>query len=47
MYASKFKIPEEKLMNRLWGDNYYDAKAKTWKKDGYDKDGVVIPRAFC
>lgn len=38
MYSAKFKIETPKLMKRLWGDNFYHAKEKKWKKtyeDGY------------
>jgi len=33
LYASKFKMPEEKLMKRLWGDQFYHAKDKKWLKE--------------
>src|SRR5690606_39738555 len=26
IYSSKFKIDFEKMMQKLWGDNYFDAK---------------------
>eukprot|EP00918_Siedleckia_nematoides_P055039 GHVU01120081.1.p1 GENE.GHVU01120081.1~~GHVU01120081.1.p1 ORF type:complete len:843 (-),score=136.79 GHVU01120081.1:345-2873(-) len=32
LYASKFKIEEIKLMKRLWGDQFYNAKEKKWNK---------------
>jgi len=32
IYAEKFKIPPIKLMARLWGDQFYNAKEKKWKK---------------
>merc|ERR1712180_427743 len=32
IYAEKFKIPPIKLMARLWGDQFYSAKDKKWKK---------------
>ena len=32
MYATKFKIDEDKMMKHLWGDYFYDAKAKKWVK---------------
>uniref|UniRef100_A0A2I9LNZ0 Elongation factor 2 n=1 Tax=Centruroides hentzi TaxID=88313 RepID=A0A2I9LNZ0_9SCOR len=43
IYAEKFKIDVEKLMNRLWGENFYNPKLKKWSKkcdEGYN-------RAFC
>merc|ERR1712066_632041 len=32
MYAKKFGIETPKLMKRLWGDNFFDAKNKKWVK---------------
>ncbi|XP_078484877.1 translation elongation factor 2-like [Ciona intestinalis] len=32
MYAEKFKVPLPKLMNRLWGDNYFNPTTKKWTK---------------
>lgn len=34
MYASKLNIPAEKLVEKLWGDNYYDPKAKAFVTEG-------------
>lgn len=47
MYAKKFGVEEDKLMGRLWGDNFFDAKAKTWKKNSNGTDGTTLKRAFC
>lgn len=47
MYAKKFGIEEHKMMHRLWGDNYFDTKAKVWRTSNIDKDGQVLSRAFC
>lgn len=33
IYATKFKIEPKKLMNRLWGNSFYSAKEKKWKKE--------------
>lgn len=33
MYSKKFGIPEDKLMKKLWGDNFYNEKEKKWSKD--------------
>lgn len=30
MYASKFGVPKEKMMQKLWGDNYFDPSTKKW-----------------
>jgi elongation factor 2 len=43
MYAEKFKIDVEKLMSRLWGENFYNPTTRKWAKkyeNGYK-------RAFC
>lgn len=32
MYSAKFKIETPKLMKRLWGDNFFHAETKKWKK---------------
>merc|ERR1712110_105752 len=33
MYSKKFKTDVAKLMKKLWGDWYFNAKEKKWKKD--------------
>lgn len=33
IYSKKFGIPQEKMMKKLWGDNYFDAETKKWKTD--------------
>lgn len=32
MYSVKFGIEEKKMMEKLWGDNFYDADNKKWVK---------------
>ena len=44
MYSEKFGIGYHKMMQKLWGDNYFDAKGKKWVKS--DRDGQ-LERAFC
>ena len=41
-YAKKFGVDRQKMMDRLWGDNYFNPKTKKWTKSG--EDGVE--RAF-
>lgn len=36
MYASKFGVEVDKLMKRLWGENYFSAKEKKWSKEASD-----------
>ena len=40
IYAEKFGIDTEKLMNRMWGENFYNPQTKKWSKrpeDGYKR----------
>ena len=39
LYAKKFGISFDKMMVKLWGDNFFDAGAKKWKTDGETEDG--------
>jgi len=32
MYASKFGVDVDKLMKKLWGENFFNAKTKKWAK---------------
>lgn len=47
MYAAKFNVDPQKMLNRLWGDNYFDVNAKKWKKAPTAADGTELQRAFC
>jgi len=47
MYASKFGVEKEKLVERLWGDNFFDADAKKWTTKPQSADGKPLKRAFC
>jgi elongation factor 2 len=47
MYSSKFKIDNKKMLTKLWGDNYFDAKGKKWKSSNTGDDGSELQRAFC
>jgi len=48
IYAAKMGVDREKMMKRLWGDSFFNAKKKTWtnvmQPEGMDKP---LPRAFC
>jgi elongation factor 2 len=48
IYASKLGVEKDKMMKRLWGDAYFNAKKKTWtnvqQPEGCDKP---LERAFC
>ena len=47
MYAKRFGVKKERLMEKLWGDNFFDGKAKKWVTTGRSKDGQKLPRAWC
>ena len=34
------------MMEKLWGNNFFDAPAKKWKKSGEGDNGQVLKRAF-
>ena len=42
-YAQKFKIKEDKLMKKFWGDNFFQPSTNKWQKNG---DGGAV-RGFC
>merc|ERR1712117_584175 len=48
IYAAKMGVDKEKMMKRLWGDSFFNAKKKTWTNvqhpEGCDSP---LPRAFC
>ena len=46
IYSEKFKIPYEKMMSKLWGENYYDPKKRLWRSEGVSREGLPIKRGF-
>merc|ERR1712209_93132 len=36
MYSKKFNVPVDKLMKKLWGENFFNAKTKKWAKTKAD-----------
>lgn len=46
LYSKKFGISFEKMMEKFWGDNYFDAPAKKWRTDGETDDGKPLRRCF-
>ena len=46
LYSKKFGISFEKMMEKFWGDNYYDAAGKKWRTDGETEDGKPLRRCF-
>jgi elongation factor 2 len=48
MYSKKFPgVEVPKLMQKLWGDWYFNATAKKWQKNSSDDSGASLKRAFC
>jgi len=47
MYAKKFGVDTDKMKQRLWGDNYFDAEGKKWTTKGQAANGKSLSRAFC
>jgi len=47
MYAKKFNVDIEKMMTRLWGDNYFNPKEKKWIKAAGGDAPKGLERAFC
>jgi len=47
MYASKFGVAYEKMMQKLWGDNFFNPKNKKWTISMYTPKGDKLERAFC
>ena len=46
IYAAKFKIEPAKLMKRLWGDQFYNAKDRKWSKSK-QRDMFVGSASLC
>lgn len=46
-YAKKFGVDKHKMMERLWGDNYFNPATKKWTTKGTTDDGKTLERAFC
>ena len=36
------KKEKERLLNKLWGDNYFDPKTKKWKSKPEDDEGNEV-----
>lgn len=49
MYEHKFRLKglqKLKMMNLLWGNNYYDSKNNEWLTNNKTKDGRTLERSF-
>jgi elongation factor 2 len=46
MYSAKFGVDRDKLMQRFWGENFFDGPAKKWTTNGAGSDGKALKRTF-
>ncbi|KAF9248096.1 hypothetical protein DTO013E5_4942 [Penicillium roqueforti] len=44
-YAKKFGVDRKKMLERLWGDNYFNPKTKKWTTKS-EYEGKTLERAF-
>merc|ERR1712054_323249 len=48
IYAAKMGMDKKKMMERLWGDSFFNAKKKTWTNVQQPEGcSEPLPRAFC
>jgi len=47
LYGAKMGVPREKMMQKLWGENFWDGKAKKFSSSQRDADGKKNRRGFC
>ncbi|KAI0285487.1 P-loop containing nucleoside triphosphate hydrolase protein [Russula aff. rugulosa BPL654] len=45
-YAKKFGVDKDKMMAKLWGDNFFNPATKKWSTKPADVDGKPLERAF-
>ncbi|KAI8082780.1 elongation factor 2 [Halteromyces radiatus] len=45
-YSQKFGVDRERMMGKLWGENYFNPKTKKWTSHSTDADGNSLERAF-
>jgi len=46
IFADKFKSDRTKMMEKLWGDNYFDAERKVWTTNEMTESGKQLKRTF-
>ncbi|CAG8617279.1 4641_t:CDS:2 [Ambispora gerdemannii] len=47
LYSKKFGVNKEKMMQKLWGDNFFNPDTKKWTTKSTTVDGKQLERAFC
>jgi elongation factor 2 len=45
-YAKKFGVDKDKMMAKLWGDNFFNPATKKWSTKSTDGGGKPLERAF-
>ncbi|KAJ2955663.1 hypothetical protein NQZ79_g8362 [Umbelopsis isabellina] len=45
-YSKKFGVDKEKMMQKLWGENFFNPKTKKWTTKSTDAEGKPLERAF-
>ncbi|OZJ04187.1 Elongation factor 2 [Bifiguratus adelaidae] len=45
-YSKKFGVDKEKMMGKLWGENYFNPATKKWTTKSSDANGRQLERAF-
>jgi len=45
-YSKKFGVDREKMMIKLWGDNFFNPATKKWTTKNTDENGKPLERAF-
>jgi len=46
MYSKKLGLDSNKLMEKLWGDNYFNPETKKWTTENQTEGGKQLKRAF-
>nr|CAG8527305.1 5305_t:CDS:2 [Entrophospora candida] len=46
-YSKKFGVDKEKMMQKLWGENFFNPATKKWTTKGNTPEGKQLERAFC
>ncbi|RIA98408.1 P-loop containing nucleoside triphosphate hydrolase protein [Glomus cerebriforme] len=48
-YSKKFGVDKEKMMQKLWGENYFNPKTRKWSQQPtpINDNGDLTERAFC
>ena len=48
LYAKKFNYQVDRMLEKLWGDNFYNKKTGAWQKESTPSEGdEALSRGFC